>query len=71
MIKPTAEDIAAQIRANPDLRRRVASALAETAAYVEKEGRRSADLRPADVTKIFEFYKAHAEKLRTALDLAA
>ena len=41
--------------------------LAQCKAYIAKESRRAADLRPADVTARLESYIAHAAELSAAL----
>ena len=71
MIKMTAEEIAAHILADPGKRQRVQTALADTLRYIAKEEPRRADLRPPEVAELLASYKAHAEKLRAALALAA
>lgn len=43
--------------------RRILQAIAECNRFIEKEEKRSADLRPADVQQHLDFCKAHKEKL--------
>lgn len=48
--------------------RRIVEAIAECDRYIAKEEPRDASLRPADVAKRLEFYKAHRAKLVTMLE---
>lgn len=47
--------------------RRVRQSIAECDAFIEKEEKRSADLRPADMAKHLEFCKQHKIKLLAML----
>lgn len=44
-------------------RKKIEQALAETQRFIDKEGARNPDLRPADTQKIFDGYVAHKAKL--------
>jgi len=46
-----------------DQERRVIEAIAKCDRFIEKEEKRSADLRPADVAQHLEFCKQHKVKL--------
>lgn len=45
----------------------IRSAIADCNNYIAKEGARSADLRPADIAKLLEWYIAHRAKLLAML----
>jgi len=53
-----------------DQKRRIFQAIGECDAYIEKEEKRSADLRPSDVAKHLEFCKQHKVKLLAMLEAA-
>lgn len=45
----------------------IMSAIAECDAYIAKEGARDADLRPAEIAKLLEWYIAHRAKLQAMI----
>jgi hypothetical protein len=49
-------------------RNKILQAIAECNRYIALEGARSADLRPADIQKLLDWYIAHRAKLLTMLD---
>lgn len=51
-------------------RRRVISALEETQRFIDKESKRSADLRPAETQNLLDWYVAHKAKLEAMLAAA-
>lgn len=51
--------------------KKVIEAIADCDRYIAKEGSRSADLRPADIQKRLEWYKAHRAKLQAMLEAVA
>lgn len=48
-------------------RKKVIQAINECTRFIEKEGRRSADLRPASAQKMLDYYRAHRAKLQGML----
>ena len=48
-------------------RRRVLVAIEECNTYIAKEEPRSPELRPAEITKLLQFYYQHREKLKNML----
>lgn len=48
---------------NADRKQRIIDSIADCDRYIAREEPRSADLRPADVAKRLEWYKAHRQKL--------
>lgn len=52
----------------PDKARRIRQAIAECNDFIAKEGARSADLRPADMTQHLEFCHQHRAKLLAMLN---
>jgi hypothetical protein len=51
-------------------RSKITQAIADCNRYIALEGSRSADLRPADIQKLLEWYIAHRAKLLTMLEAA-
>jgi hypothetical protein len=49
----------------------IRGAIADCNRYIAKEGARSADLRPAETTKLLDWYIAHRAKLLAMLVEAA
>jgi hypothetical protein len=49
-------------------RNKITQAIAECNRYIALEGSRSADLRPADIQKLLEWYIAHRAKLLSMLE---
>lgn len=49
----------------------IQAAIADCNRYIAKEGARSADLRPAQVAKLLDWYIAHRAKLLAMLESAA
>jgi hypothetical protein len=47
--------------------KKIMQAIAECDRFINLEGRRSDDLRPASVQKTLDFYKAHKAKLQGML----
>ncbi len=47
--------------------RRINQAIAEGNRYIEREEKRDASLRPAEIAKRLEWYKAHRVKLENML----
>lgn len=56
---------------SPERTRTIRQAIAECNDYIAKEGGRSADLRPVEIAKRLEWYKAHRAKLLGMLREAA
>jgi hypothetical protein len=52
---------------NANQSRRILQAIAECDTFIEKEEKRSADLRPADVQKHLDFCRQHKGKLQAML----
>jgi hypothetical protein len=50
--------------------RKILEAIRECDRFIAIESPRSADLRPADVAKTLEFYRAHKAKLLSMLEAA-
>lgn len=56
---------------SPETARKIREAIGDCNRYIAKEEPRAADLRPADVAKRLEWYKAHRAKLLGMLKVAA
>ena len=50
-----------------ETRRKVTEAIADCNRYITLEDSRAADLRPADIQKLLDWYIAHRAKLLTML----
>jgi hypothetical protein len=55
---------------NADFKRRLRDAIAECDRYIVREEGRRADLRPADVQELLDWYRGHRAKLQAMLDKA-
>lgn len=51
--------------------RSIKNAIADCNRYITKESARAADLRPAEITKLLDWYIAHRAKLLAMLDETA
>lgn len=51
-------------------RSKITQAIADCNRYIALEGARSADLRPADIQKLLDWYIAHRAKLLLMLEAA-
>ena len=52
-------------------RNKINEAIADCNRYIEKEGSRASDLRPAEIQKLLDWYHAHRAKLLDKLEAAA
>lgn len=50
--------------------KKIIEAIAECDRYIAKEGSRLADLRPANIQKLLDWYIAHRTKLLSMLEAA-
>ena len=48
----------------------IRSAINDCTRFIDKESARSADLRPADIAKLLDWYIAHRAKLTAMLEAA-